>query len=161
MNDIRIIKAQKHHLFALADILNSATDKLLKKGVMQWEYPWDNNEILSFIEKEEFYIVYYGDHCRACFGLKPFGDNLFQPEDKEGLYWYHLAVHPDYHKLGIGYRACRWVQNYAKEINRNIYFDCWRGNKSLINYYTFNGFTPLGTFPEEDYFVYAFKAEKE
>ncbi len=141
------------------DILNSATQKLLSKGVTQWEYPWDVAVVNSFIEKGEFYIILYNDIPRGCFGLKSYNDNQFNPCDKDGLYWYHLAVHRDFDKFGLGYQACRWVQNLAKKIRKNIYFDCWRGNKSMINYYTFNGFTPLGEFPEEDYFVYAFMAK--
>ena len=38
---IEIRKATKNDIRIIADILNAATQKLLAKGVMQWEYPWD------------------------------------------------------------------------------------------------------------------------
>jgi len=157
--NITVRKAIAADIEKLMDILNSATKKLLDKGVMQWEYPWDTQEVQSFITKEEFYIAEYEGVPCACFGLKPFCDNYFVPQDKTGLYWYHLAVHPDYDKLGIGYMLCRWVHDFAQENKISIYFDCWAGNNSLRNYYSFNGFEFIGEFPEEDYFVAAFKTK--
>ena len=156
-NNLYIRKADSKDTPALLDILNNATLKLLKKGVMQWEYPWQSDCVLSFTEKEEFYIVFCNDNPCGCFGLRPFTDNYFVPQDKDGLYWYHLAVHPEYDKTGIGWQICSWVQEYSRNTGKAIYFDCWAGNKSLRNYYTFNGFEPLGEFPEEDYFVAAFR----
>ncbi len=155
--DIKIIKAQKHHLYAAADILNRATAKLIEKGVMQWEYPWDHSEILSYIDKQEFFIAYIEDSHRGCVGLKDFRENTFNPGDKKGLYLYHLAVHPHYSGKGLGSAICRWVKEYAAQTDRTIYFDCWRGNKTLIDFYTKNGFVSLGEFPEEDYFIHAFR----
>ncbi len=151
--DIVVRKADKADICALLDILNSATQKLLAKGVMQWEYPWDENIVTSYVEKQEFYIAEYNSNPCGCFGLRGFENNYFVPQDITGLYWYHLAVHPDCDRLGIGYRICEWVQHYAKENGIHIYFDCWAGNKSLRNFYTFAGFEFLGEFPEEDYFV--------
>ena len=159
MNDFTVRKALKEDIPRLMDILNSATLKLLKKGVQQWEYPWDEKTVTSFVEKEEFYIVLQGISPRGCFGLRDFSENYFCKEDKTGLYWYHLAVHPDYDRGNCGQTACLWVQNHSRLIGRKIYFDCWAGNKSLVNYYTFMGFMPLGEFPEEDYFVAAFTTE--
>ena len=159
MMDFTVRKADTADIPRLMDILNSATLKLLKKGVQQWEYPWDEKTVASFVEKGEFYIVLCDGVPRACFGIKDYSENAFDSTDKTGLYWYHLATHPDYDKKGAGYAACGWVQDYARKIGRKIYFDCWAGNKSLINYYTFMGFVPLGQFPEEDYFVMAFRTE--
>lgn len=104
--ELIIRKADFSDLPTLLDILDSATLKLMKKGVMQWEYPWDATTVSSFIEKEEFYIVLYGRAACSCFGLKNFENNNFVPQDTKGLYWYHLAVHPDYDKIGIGYAIC-------------------------------------------------------
>lgn len=158
MENIYVKKANADDLYNILNILDSATAKLLEKGVMQWEYPWDERQVLSFILKGEFYTVSHKNIPCGCFGLKDFPKNNFVPADKNGLYRYHLAVHPGYDKAGIGFRICEWIQEYSKSTGKNIYFDCWAGNQKLINYYTFMGFKPLGQFPEEDYFVYAFSA---
>lgn len=156
-DNLIVKKAEYTDIPALLDILNSATQKLLSKGVQQWEYPWDEEIVKSYIDKNEFYIAFYNDNPCGCFGLKKYVPNRFVPEDVDGEYWYHLAVHPDYDRLGIGYMLCRWVQEYSKQTGTTIYFDCWAGNKSLRNYYSFNGFEHIGDFPEEDYFVSAFR----
>ena len=150
-------KATEKDIPAVLDILNSATQKLLAKKVMQWEYPWDENVVKSYVDKNEFYIAFYDDVPCGCFGLKKYPDNRFAPQDTDGEYWYHLAVHPNSDKAGIGYMLCRWVQEYSRQTGITIYFDCWAGNTSLRNYYSFNGFEYMGDFPEEDYFVSAFR----
>ena len=155
-NRFIVRKATATDISRLKNILDSATLKLLKKDVQQWEYPWDEKLVSSFVEKDEFYIVFSENNPRGCFGIRDFSDNYFVPQDKSGMYWYHLAVHPDFERSGAGRFACQWVQQYASTTGQKIYFDCWAGNKSLINYYTFMGFEPLGQYPEEDYFVMAF-----
>ncbi|MBQ8604336.1 MAG: GNAT family N-acetyltransferase [Oscillospiraceae bacterium] len=156
-NKLIIRKATASDISALADILDCATQKLLAKGVQQWEYPWDKTVIQGYVEKNEFYIALWDGAPCGCFGLKKYVPNRFVPQDTDGEYWYHLAVHPEYDKLGIGYMLCRWVQKYSRQTGITIYFDCWAGNKSLRNYYSFNGFEHIGDFPEEDYFVSAFR----
>ena len=46
-----IKKATEENLACIVDILNAATQKLLAKGVMQWEYPWDKNVISDDIAR--------------------------------------------------------------------------------------------------------------
>ena len=157
MDNLIVRKATATDIDAVLNILNGATQKLLAKGVQQWEYPWDEEIVKSYVNKDEFYIAFYNDNPCGCFGLKKYVPNRFVPKDMDGEYWYHLAVHPDYDRLGIGYMLCRWVQEYSKQTGTTIYFDCWAGNKSLRNYYSFNGFEHIGDFPEEDYFVSAFR----
>ena len=51
-----IRKATQNDIHTITDILNAATQKLLAKGVMQWEYPWDERAVGSCIN--DFYIVF-------------------------------------------------------------------------------------------------------
>jgi len=159
MENFTVRKATAGDVAEIENILNSATLKLLARGVHQWEYPWSVRAIQEFVEKEEFYLVLCEGVPRACFGIKDYSENPFDSTDKTGMYWYHLATHPDRGKKGAGYAACSWVQEYSRKTGRKIYFDCWAGNTSLINYYTFMGFQPLGKFAEEDYFVMAFSTK--
>ena len=48
---VSIKKATAENLACILDILNVATQKLLAKNVMQWEYPWDENVIADDIAK--------------------------------------------------------------------------------------------------------------
>ena len=54
---VSIKKATGEHLACIVDILNAATQKLLAKDVMQWEYPWDENIISDDISNGLFYIA--------------------------------------------------------------------------------------------------------
>lgn len=154
--DISIRKATTEDFGAVLNILEMATLKLLAKDVHQWEYPWNENELQKQIKQGEFYIAFADEQPAGCFGLRKFENNTFT-DDNRGLYFYHLAVHPAYSGGGLGKEICKWVQDFAKAENANIYFDCWAGNDFLKKFYTEAGFEYMGDFPEEDYFVSAFK----
>ena len=153
-----IRKATEKDLSAVLGILNAATEKLLAKGVMQWELPWDENIILADISNGLFYIGEDGDKSIGCLGLKKFENNPFNG-DNTGMYAYHLAVHPQYSGNGHSAELCKFIHNYAKENNTTVYFDCWAGNTFLKKFYTGADFEYMGDFPEEDYFVSAFKTK--
>lgn len=155
---ISIRKATAQDTDSILDILNSATQKLLAKGVMQWGYPWDKNIIADDISKGLFYIATEYEKAVGCFGIRPFSNNPFC-NDNTGVYFYHLAVHPQYSGSSYSKEMCRFVQNFAKENNVTVYFDCWAGNDFLKKFYSENGFEYMGDFPEEDYFVSAFKTK--
>ena len=152
--NVEIRNATKNDIRIIADILNAATQKLLAKGVMQWEYPWDEETVASFIN--DFYIVLCDGAAVGCFGLKTYSSLTFT-EDNSGLYFYHLAVHPKYNGQGIGKDICRWVKEYSENNSTSIYLDCWAGNDKLRSFYTDAGYEYMGDFPEEDYFISAFK----
>lgn len=155
--DISIRKATTEDFGAVLNILEMAALKLLAKDVHQWEYPWDENEVKSYIETDSFYITCADNQAVGCFGLKPFENNPFA-DDKNGLYLYHLAVHPQHSATGLSQKICRWIQRYAKNNGVTVYFDCWAGNDFLKKFYSENGFEYMGDFPEEDYYVSAFKS---
>ena len=155
---ISIAKATEKDLNDILDILNRATQKLLAKGVMQWEYPWDANVISEDISNGLFYIAKDGEKTVGCFGLKEFTQNVFT-DDNKGMYFYHLAVHPQHSGGKYSADICHWVQGYAKENSITVYFDCWAGNDFLKKFYADAGFEYMGDFPEEDYFVSAFRTK--
>ena len=151
-----IRKANENDLAAVLNILNAATEKLLAKGVMQWELPWDKDVILKDISDGLFYLGVDGEQEICCLGLKKFEINPFNC-DGTGMYAYHLAVHPQYSGKGYSTQLCSFIHNYAKENGTTVYFDCWAGNDFLKKFYTSTGFEYMGDYPEEDYFVSAFK----
>ena len=157
--DISIRKATTEDFGAVLNILEMATLKLLAKDIQQWDYPWDENRLHRQIENDEFYIALSGNQPVGCFGLKPFENNPFA-NDHSSIYFYHLAVHPQYSGTGVSRAICNWVQDFATEQNITIYFDCWAGNDFLKQFYTDCGFEYMGDFPEEDYYVSAFRTKK-
>lgn len=154
--NITIQKAMADDFGHILNILEMAALKLLARDIHQWEYPWNDDELRNQIDNEEFYIVLSDGQPVGCFGLKPFENNPFT-DDKNGLYFYHLAVHPQYSGSGISHSICQWVQDYAAKQGITIYFDCWAGNDFLKKFYTGCGFEYIGDFPEEDYHVSAFR----
>ncbi|MBQ5327051.1 MAG: hypothetical protein J6K80_07600, partial [Oscillospiraceae bacterium] len=81
--DISIRKATTEDFGAVLNILEMATLKLLAKDVHQWEYPWDENEVKSYIETDSFYIACADNQVAGCFGLEAFENNPFA-DDKNG-----------------------------------------------------------------------------
>ncbi len=155
---ICIKKAAEENLADIVGILNAATQKLLAKGIMQWEYPWDEQVIMKDIAAGLFYVAQLDGQTVGCLGLKEFENNPFN-NHSTGMYAYHLAVHPQYSGKGYSEHLCRFVHAFAKENSTTVYFDCWAGNTFLKNFYINAGFEYMGDFPEEDYFVSAFKTE--
>ena len=49
-----IRKSTPNDLRIITDILNAATQKLLAKGVMQWEYPWDEEVLTAMVQDIAF-----------------------------------------------------------------------------------------------------------
>jgi len=156
--DISIRKATTEDFGAVLNILEMAALKLLAKGVYQWDYPWNEVDLRQQIENDEFYVAYSDNTPVGCFRLKTIQNNPFT-NDEKGLYLYHLAVHPQYSGSGASHSICRWVQDYAAKQNITIYFDCWAGNIFLKKFYIESGFDYIGDFPEEDYFISAFKTK--
>ena len=153
-----IKKATAENLADILDVLNATTQKLLAKGVMQWEYPWDEKVVAKDIADGLFYVGELDEKIIGCLGLKKFENNPFN-NDTTGMYAYHLAVHPQYSGKGHSKLLCQFIHDYAKENNTTVYFDCWAGNTFLKSLYTGAGFEYMGDFPEEDYFVSAFKTK--
>ncbi len=156
--EILIRNATNEDLGSVLNILEMATLKLLAKDVHQWEYPWDENEVKNYIENDDFYIAIADNQPVGCFGLKKFTANPFA-DDNNGLYLYHLAVHPQYSGKSVSHSMCSWVQGYAAKQGITIYFDCWAGNNFLKKFYTEAGFQYIGDFPEEDYYISAFRTK--
>ncbi|MBS4537503.1 GNAT family N-acetyltransferase [Clostridium sp. D2Q-11] len=74
------------------------------------------------------------------------------------MYIYRIAVLPTYQGGNLGVNIVDYALNYSKNIGKELYLDCWAGNKKLRNFYSSSGFQMIGEVQEEDYFISVFKS---
>ena len=79
------------------------------------------------------------------------------PADCLVWFLYGLVVGPHWQGQGWGQKLLNGIraQNYLAS-SAVLTLDCWAGNSKLRRFYADAGFTLLGEFPENDYWVAAF-----
>ncbi len=141
------------------DILTCAAQDLHARGIRQWCEPWNREEIRQAIERKIVFL------CRLSSGLT--GAVFFLSIESKNrplytrkedcFYLYHLALLPEFQRLGIGKRIVESIQQMADKAARNIYLDCWQGNRKLKMFYASAGFEPLAVMDEADYQIQVFR----
>jgi ribosomal protein S18 acetylase RimI-like enzyme len=153
---LRIEKAVLADLDRIVSVLDEATLKLLKNEIPQWNYPWYREDIEKDLKSQ--YVVREEGSIIAVFSIKPL-DNYFDKgiQSKEDCYLHRIAALPEYQGKGIGEKILRFVQKFSIKQEKNIYLDCYQGNKKLRQFYEKAGFYYQGDYPEEDYMVSVFR----
>lgn len=144
----------------IVELLNKVTLYLHKKGINQWTYPWDTNEIKHDIENRFVYLLLVEDLIVGTFSIKDTDDievNLIKPKSK---YLYRIAISPEYQGKNLGIDIVKYSSDYSKSMGKSLYLDCWAGNDKLRSFYLKTGFDFIGNVPEEDYFISVFKSKK-
>ena len=154
--EIRLAKPKD--LPVVVDILNKATQKLTLLGVPQWKYPWDAEFIAREIEQGVQYFATKKGRPVAVFAVKPVCMSEWTKTTQTVFYLYRLAVYPNKQGSGIGKAVCKKLIACAKKQNTHIYLDCYAGSAVLRKFYESAGFSYLGDFPEENYFISVFFA---
>lgn len=156
-SDITVELARKDMLNKVVKILDCVTEDLIKKGINQWEYPWDQNVIERDVIGERVFIVKYKEEPIATFSIKNIScsNNEFY-KDKKGKYLYRLAIMPSVQGLGLGSEILSYIEEDYDFTHDDLYLDCWSGNERLKRFYEIAGFRYLGDFPEEDYEISIF-----
>ena len=140
------------------NVLNKVTLDLQKKGINQWDYPWDANEIISEIKDNHLYVLIIDSEIIGTFCIKEI-DSLSELEiNFNSEYLYKIAILPEYQGNKFGSVITEFACAFANEKNKTIYLDCWAGNEKLKHFYLNNGFDYQGDFPEKDYYVSIFKS---
>lgn len=143
----------------ILNVLNAAALILHEKGISQWEYPWDEKELVD--QMEFLYVVTVDNQVIGTFGIKDIdclNEYSFEPSSK---YLYQIAILPEYQGKGYGPVITSWVREYVCGGGKPLYLDCWAGNQKLKSFYQENGFDYVGDFPEEDYYISVFKCAQE
>lgn len=151
---MEIRSAREEDIKDILFILNAASLALIEKGINQWEYPWDEK---MFVKQIGFlYVGTVAGKVISTLGIKDLNDWHVV---KSGKYLYQIAIHPEYQGKGYGTVISSWACQYARSLGEELYLDCWAGNQKLKHFYSENGFTYVGDFPEEDYYISVFKCK--
>ncbi|MBE7129337.1 GNAT family N-acetyltransferase [Bacillus mycoides] len=150
--------AKLNDLQQVLNVLNKVTLDLQKKGINQWDYPWDTNKITSEIKKNYLYVLLIASETIGTFGIKEIDSLSDLTIDSKSKYLYQIAILPEYQGNKFGSVITEFACSYAKEVNNTIYLDCWTGNEKLKHFYLNNGFEYQGDFPERNYFISIFKS---
>ncbi|MEH7445018.1 GNAT family N-acetyltransferase [Bacillus sp. JJ1122] len=154
---MRITLANVDDYKKLVYVLNESALDLHNKGIKQWDYPWNENEILSQIKSSYLYTFSVDEQLIGTFGIKDIDSLSVCQIQPNSQYLYQLAILPEYQSKGYGRAIINWACVYARETDRSLYLDCWAGNEKLKSFYQENGFHYEGDFPEEDYYISVFK----
>ncbi len=157
--DLSIQKAVFSDACALTELLNEATADLHRRGIRQWETPWDPEEIRREITGGRVWSAWGGGALAGTFSLRPLESAHWLPGDaKPGGQWYlyRVALHPARQGKGEGRTLVRFASRLAEAAKKDLYLDCWAGNDTLRRFYTSAGFDTIGIFPEEDYKIAVF-----
>jgi RimJ/RimL family protein N-acetyltransferase len=138
-------------------VLNKTTLGLHKKGIKQWDYPWDENIVVSEIKNNHTYVLLFDSEIIGTFCIKEIDSLSDLVIDSKSKYLYQIAILPKYQGNNIGSVITEFACSFANKVNKTIYLDCWAGNEKLKDYYLKNGFEYQGDFAEEDYFISIFK----
>lgn len=145
-------------------LLNGTALYLQNKGIMQWEYPFDKGTVVSDIKDQYVFLVREGGQIICTFSARKEG--YYWPADTDSYsgdtaYFYKFALRSDLIGGGTGGRLMPLIENYLKNeltISR-LRLDCWAGSEKLKKFYSGSGYSYLGDYPEEDYFISLFEKE--
>ena len=154
-NEIRSAKLNDSSI--IVDILNKTTLHLHEKGIAQWAYPWDDDQIIKDINEGRLYLMTAGDTAAGTFSIKATDDVDARLIEKGHNYLYRIAVMPEYQGRNLGIDIIRFAKEYTKNTGKALYLDCWAGNKKLKDFYSDAGFEHIGDEPEDGYFISVFK----
>lgn len=141
----------------VTNVLNKATLDLQKKGIYQWDYPYDVNKIVNEIKNNYAYVLLLDEEIIGTFCMKHINRLSILTIDSKSIYLYQIAILPEYQGNKYGSVIIDFACSLASDINITIYLDCWAGNGKLKDFYLNNGFEYQGDFPEDEYFISIFK----
>lgn len=157
--NLSIQKAVLSNAAALTALLNETVADLHRRGIRQWESPWDSEEICREIGQGRVWAAWGGGTLAGTFSLKPLESAGWLPDSaKPGGQWYlyRVEMHPSRQGKGEGRTLVQFACQLAKAAKKDLYLDCWAGNDALRRFYTSAGFDTIGIFPEENYKISVF-----
>jgi GNAT superfamily N-acetyltransferase len=154
---MQIRLAKLEDLQVVLYILNETTLDLQQKGIHQWDYPWDNTEIVSQIKNNHSYILLVDEKIIGTFCINDINNINELSSDVRSKYLSQISILPEFQGKNFGSTIIDFACAHVKGLNKTLYLDCWAGNKKLKEFYLRNGLECIGNFQEESYFISIFK----
>jgi RimJ/RimL family protein N-acetyltransferase len=155
---VEIRPAREEDLQKILSLLNEVTIDLHQKGINQWEHPWEKKRLLSQLSNRHLYVLLSeDDQIAGTFCLKDIHRINDIPVELNSRYLYQIALLPKYQGSNFGAEIIGFACSLVKQNEKTLYLDCWSGNEKLKAFYSSNGLTYEGDFPEDDYMISIFK----
>ncbi|WP_277584252.1 GNAT family N-acetyltransferase [Psychrobacillus antarcticus] len=110
----------------MLEVLNKPTLGLQKKGIYQWDYPWDVNKVVNEINRNYAYVLLLDEEIVGTFCLNVIDCLSELTIDSKSYYLSRIAILPEYQ--GNNYSSIIMDFAYSFEGNKTIHLDCWTGN---------------------------------
>jgi GNAT superfamily N-acetyltransferase len=158
---MEIRRAGNKDLDQVVEILNKVAENLQQKGIYQWAYPWDRNEIEQEIKKDQSFTLLIDEKVIGIFfigKIDRLSDLIIAPQSN---YLNKIAILPEYQGNNFGAAIIEYACCFARQMNKTLYLDCWAGNDKLRAFYSRHGFNYVGDFPEDDYYISVFEHKEK
>lgn len=155
--DFTIRQAKIDDIAVIIKLLNNVTINLLEKGIKQWNYPWNKNEIEEDIRNKNIYVMIVNASLIGTFSIRKIEEGRHNVLENGDYYIYRIALLPEYQGCDLGKEIIEFACEFAREKGNVLYLDCWNGNEKLRGFYLKAGLEYIGDYPEEDYFISIFR----
>ena len=147
------------------EVAQAVQEKLMQMGSAQQIAGYSPQNVSTRIERQELFVLEVSGVVIGSAFVEPVTPKWYSrvafwnadPVDFLVYFLYGLVVEPYWQGQG-------WGRQLLNGIRAHNYFtapavltlDCWAGNDKLRRFYADAGFTLLGEFPEDDYWIAAF-----
>lgn len=150
MTDAVFRSLQAEELDLAHDVLVSAADWLVSKGIRQWTTAYAKELYRAHQEKGWNYGLFIDGHLAVVVTLAYEPTNTWTESiGTEPAWWMSkLATAPTYHGRGVGARAVREAcRLLASRGAKRLYLDCVHGSGVLVSFYERAGFSRIDRRP--------------
>ncbi|GIP19888.1 GNAT family N-acetyltransferase [Paenibacillus sp. J22TS3] len=140
--------AEREDADLICQMLIEAAEWMISQGIYQWTpEQFTKEEILSYFEYREIYIVYAQTQPAAMFTLQQSDPDYWGMRNSRGYNYLHrLTVRRAYSSGGLGARIVEWASNRTRENGgKGLRLDCLAQNLKLNSFYQRLGFRYMGT----------------
>ncbi|OEF96659.1 hypothetical protein BHF71_11345 [Vulcanibacillus modesticaldus] len=113
-SEIRLARIED--LNNIVSLLNKVTIDLHTKGILQWNYPWNSDDLIEDIINNYVYLLIIDDLAVGTFSIKDIGEFNFINTEPDNKYLYRIAILPEFQGKGLGLKIVKYSIEYVKKI---------------------------------------------
>ena len=160
----RVREAAAGDALRVLEIAQAVQEKLTRTGSVQQIAGYSSQNVSARIERRELFVLEVSGAVIGSAFVEPVTPHWFCQDDWDAApagcpAWFlsGLVVEPHWQGQGWGYKLLNGIRAQKRFASPAVLtLDCWAGNDTLRRFYANAGFTLLGEFPEDDYWVAAF-----